>query len=67
MTDDTLLLGPTLRFDGDPFHLPWAEAVSIDTDGAVLLRDGHIADVGRAAALTVAHPGHGSCATTRIG
>jgi guanine deaminase len=55
MTDQTLILGPTLRFDGSPLELPREEAVSIDTQGAVLLSGGKIAAVGSADALIAAH------------
>lgn len=56
MTSKTLLIGPTLRYAGDPFRAPWQEAVQIDTQGAVLLQDGHIETLGNRAALTAAHP-----------
>ncbi len=56
MSTRTLLCGPTLRFTGNPMHVPWSEAVSIDTDGAVLLQDGLIAETGTAQALIKSHP-----------
>lgn len=56
MTSKTLLTGPLLRYAGDPFRAPWQEVIGIDTDGAVLLQDGHIASLGTRAALIAAHP-----------
>lgn len=52
----TLLTGPTLCFDANPLAGPWQDAVRIETDGAVLLADGRIAAVGKAAELRQAHP-----------
>ena len=46
MTSKTLLTGPLLRYAGDPFRAPWQEVIGIDTDGAVLLQDGHITSLG---------------------
>lgn len=54
---DTLLLGQTLCFSGDPFQAPWQEVTTHRRDGAVLLRGGQIAEVGARAALCQAHPG----------
>ncbi len=56
MTSKTLLTGPLLRYAGDPFRAPWQEVIGIDTDGAVLLQDGHIETLGTRAALIAAHP-----------
>ncbi|GAA6174703.1 guanine deaminase [Sulfitobacter pacificus] len=56
MTKMTLLTGPTLCFDANPLAGPWQDAVRIETDGAVLLADGRIAAVGKAAELRQAHP-----------
>ena len=53
---DTLLLGQTLCFSGDPFKVPWTEVTSHRRDGAVLLRGGKIAEVGSRAALCQANP-----------
>jgi guanine deaminase len=53
---DTLLLGQTLCFSGDPLKVPWTEVTSHRRDGAVLLRGGKIAEVGSRAALCQAHP-----------
>jgi len=47
----TLLVGQTLLFDGDPFRDGWEAAVRVDTDGGVLIADGQIIDVGAADAL----------------
>lgn len=52
----TLLTGPTLCFDANPLAGPWQDAVRMETDGAVLLADGRIAAVGKAAELRQAHP-----------
>lgn len=56
MTKQNLLLGPTLIYDGNPLQDAWADAVAIDTQGGVLIEGGHIAAVGRGAALLAAHP-----------
>ena len=56
MTDATLLLGQTLSFRQNPFHTPIVEAAQHRRRGAVLLRDGLIADVGEADDLRPAHP-----------
>jgi guanine deaminase len=56
MNKMTLLTGPTLLFHGNPMHMPWQDAASIDTAGAVLMEGGHIAAVGKADALHAAHP-----------
>lgn len=56
MTDQTLILGPTLRYDGSPLEMPREEAVRIDTQGAVLLSGGKIAEIGSAEALMETHP-----------
>ena len=53
---DTLLLGQTLCFSGDPFQAPWQDVTTHRRDGAVLLRGGHIAAVGARAALRQANP-----------
>ena len=53
---DTLLLGQTLCFTGDPFKATWPEVTSHRRDGAVLLRGGKIAKVGTRTALCQAHP-----------
>ncbi len=54
MTEE-LLLGQTLEFTGDPF-LEGPEAARHDTRGAVLIRDGKIADIGPASRLRADHP-----------
>ena len=56
MTIQTLLIGPTLRFHGDPMSQPWEAAVHVDMDGGMLLRDGHIAKIGAAQAMRDAAP-----------
>ncbi len=55
MTDDTLLLGQTLAFDGDPF-VQGPGAARHSARGGVLIRDGRIAAVGDAAELRATHP-----------
>ena len=56
MNTPSLLIGPTLRYRGNPMQMPWNEAVDIDTDGGVLIVDGKIVEVGTGAALNAAHP-----------
>ena len=51
-----LLLGQTLGFIGNPWHMPPEEAVQHIRHGAVLVEDGKIAAVGTADALKAAHP-----------
>ena len=48
MPQDQLITGQTLSFTADPFHVPVDEAVQYQRHGAVLIRDGMIADVGDA-------------------
>lgn len=52
----TLLLGQTLRFSGDPFAGDWQDVTHHDSRGGVLIEDGKIAAVGPADALRKAHP-----------
>ncbi|NKX47501.1 guanine deaminase [Rhodobacteraceae bacterium R_SAG8] len=56
MKTQTLLLGQTLRFTGNPLSDPWEETVHIDSDGAVLIEGAQIKAVGRADDLRKAHP-----------
>ncbi|MFW2542076.1 guanine deaminase [Primorskyibacter sp. 2E107] len=56
MTSTTLHLGQTLRFDGDPFSEGLA-AIHHERQGAVLVSDGTISDLGTADALRARHPG----------
>ncbi len=56
MTNHTLLTGPTLLFDANPLQTPWQAAARIDTDGAVLMAQGRIVDVGSASTLLKKHP-----------
>ncbi len=53
---ETLLLGQTLAFGADPFQTDHDEAARISSRGAVLIRDGRIAEVGEADTLRAAHP-----------
>ncbi len=57
MTETHLLLGQTLSFNDDPFKSSPAAAARHLTRGAVLLRDGKIADAGDAERLTANYPG----------
>ncbi|MGJ8609874.1 MAG: guanine deaminase [Octadecabacter sp.] len=45
---DHLILGQTLRFQGDPFAMPIDDAAQVSARGGVLIRDGRIAAVGEA-------------------
>ncbi|MEM1130021.1 MAG: guanine deaminase [Pseudomonadota bacterium] len=56
MTKRFVLLGQTLGYVADPFHVPAAEAARHDTHGAVVVEDGRIVDVGPAGAITRAYP-----------
>ena len=56
MSDQTLLLGPMLCFDGDPTAAPWQDCIRIDTEGGLLIEDGRITAAGPAAALIRQHP-----------
>ncbi|SFS38736.1 guanine deaminase [Sulfitobacter marinus] len=56
MTQHMLLLGHTLLFSGNPLSQNWEDTVSIDSTGGVLIKDGHIAEVGSADALRKAYP-----------
>lgn len=49
MSTAHLLIGHVLTFHGDPFVMPWNEAVRIDEDGAVLVEDGRIVATGDSA------------------
>jgi guanine deaminase len=53
---DCLLLGQTLAFSGDPFRQPWPEVSRHSSRGAVLIRDGRIAETGEADDLRRRHP-----------
>jgi guanine deaminase len=55
MSQDTLLLGQTLSFDGSPFESGTA-AARHETHGAILIRNGRIQEIGTATALRAAHP-----------
>lgn len=51
-----LLLGQTLSFSGDPFVQDISDAVDLRTQGAVLVENGSIVDVGEADTLRAQHP-----------
>ncbi|APX10949.1 guanine deaminase [Tateyamaria omphalii] len=67
MTTAQLLTGHVLTFTDDPFVVPWAEAVRIEQNGAVLVQDGRIVATGADAMAKGAHatrhdhPGHLIC------
>lgn len=50
-----ILTGPTLLFEGDPFHIPWEEAVRIE-ERSLLLAGGQIARIGTLEDLQASHP-----------
>lgn len=56
MSHQTLLLGQTLNFTGNPLTQGWEETVSIDSAGGVLIEGGHIVAVGNGADLQNRHP-----------
>ena len=51
-----LLLGQTLSFSGNPWHMPIKEAVQHIRHGAVLIEAGKVIAVGEADSLKAAHP-----------
>ena len=51
-----LLLGQTLWFDGDPFEQEWENVSHHQTDGAIVIQDGHIIGRGSRSALLEAYP-----------
>ena len=53
---EQLIIGQTLRFVGDPFHIPLDQAAQVSARGGVLIRDGVIGAVGEADDLRAAHP-----------
>ncbi|AJE46243.1 guanine deaminase [Celeribacter indicus] len=53
---DTLVAGQVMTFHGDPFEIPPTEAVRVDSDAAMLLRDGRIAAIGGRAQMQADHP-----------
>ncbi|MCF2904556.1 guanine deaminase [Octadecabacter sp. CECT 8868] len=53
---DILLIGQTLRFTADPFTVPLEDAAKTSARGAVLVRDGKIAQTGEAADLQRENP-----------
>ena len=55
MTEKTLLVGQTLRFQGDPFQ-DGLDAAIHDTRGGILIDAGHIVEVGPAGDLRRSHP-----------
>ncbi|WP_147103455.1 guanine deaminase [Tateyamaria sp. syn59] len=67
MTTAQLLTGHVLTFTDDPFIVPWPDAVRIEENSAVLVKDGHIVATGTAATAQGTHakrhdyPGHLIC------
>jgi guanine deaminase len=51
-----LLLGQTLGFSGNPLTGDWADAVTFDSAGGVLIVGDRIAELGHGAALRATHP-----------
>ena len=49
--------GQTLRFKADPFEVPPEDAIAFDSDGLVVIADGHIEAVGTAHELLARNPG----------
>ena len=54
--NETLLLGQTLRFTGDPFDGVATDAAQISSKGAVLVANGRIKDMGEAADMVAKYP-----------
>jgi guanine deaminase len=54
---ETVIIGQTLAFEGDPFREGWEAVVRHRARGGVLVRDGRIAATGEADDLRRAHPG----------
>ena len=54
--DQKLLLGQTLWFDGDPFAQDWENVSHHQSDGAIVIQDGHIIERGSRSALLEAYP-----------
>ncbi|WP_299045625.1 guanine deaminase [uncultured Tateyamaria sp.] len=55
MSNAHLLTGHVLTFSGDPFVTPWADAVHLGENSAVLIEDGRITALGDAAKAQGAH------------
>ncbi|MGB0747677.1 MAG: guanine deaminase [Magnetospiraceae bacterium] len=51
-----ILRGMTLRFEDDPFSVPAEDSLSFDSDGAVVLADGKIAETGTAGDILTRYP-----------
>ncbi|HBQ36093.1 MAG TPA: guanine deaminase [Rhodobacteraceae bacterium] len=56
MKNSALLLGQTLRFTADPFHQPITQAAKHTRNGAVLVENAVIKDIGAADDLRRRHP-----------
>ncbi|ABG31612.1 guanine deaminase [Roseobacter denitrificans] len=56
MSEYDLILGQTFQVTANPMTTPWQQAVTVASDGAVLLRDGRIEQVGHASDLRQQHP-----------
>ncbi|MBU0645768.1 MAG: guanine deaminase, partial [Alphaproteobacteria bacterium] len=53
---ETLIAGQVVQFTGDPFVIPAQEAVQIQSDGAILIRDGKVVSVGGRDHMRAKHP-----------
>ena len=53
---ETLIAGQVVQFTGDPFVIPAQEAVQIQSDGAILVRDGKVVSVGGRDHMRAKHP-----------
>ncbi|SDE91550.1 guanine deaminase [Celeribacter baekdonensis] len=53
---ETLIAGQVVQFTGDPFVIPAQEAVQIQSDGAILIRDGKVVSVGGRNHMRAKHP-----------
>ncbi len=57
MTQRFAIRGQTLRFKADPFEVAPEDAIAFDSDGLVVIADGHIEAVGTAHELLTRYPG----------
>ncbi|WP_417249993.1 guanine deaminase [Celeribacter sp.] len=53
---DTLIAGQIVTYQGDPFDIPAEEAVQVQSDGAILVRDGKVAAIGERDQMRSRHP-----------
>lgn len=57
MSQKFAVRGPVLSFRGDPFLVGPDDAVAYDTDGAIVVEGGRIAETGTASAMLAKYPG----------